>query len=188
VARPSPYLVGCRKFESRLVTTLYERMFGTIHSMSTRTLPMAPSPLLIATMKVVVSRPAAAKAAPPPELAGPECCWTEVGEILVPIGLGCDPEPHSNQWHFVGLNTSKSATWGVVELRSIDGVRSSATAGGFATGWEEEIDGFGTMVYSDLLRVSARIRHLPVGAVVGVFGTSDDEYIVFDRSSRAAGC
>lgn len=183
---------ACREFESVFCGVpgakagRYERMFDSIGSMSTQTLPVALSPMVSASIKVVVSRPAAAKAPPPPELSGPECCWTEDDEILVPIGLGCDPERHANQWHFVGLSTSLSATWGVVELRSIGAVRSAATTGGFATSWGEEIDGFGTMLYSELQHLSARIRHLPVGAVVGVFGTTDDEYIVFDRSSRAA--
>src|ERR1700730_16098901 len=92
-------------------------------------------------LKVLVSRPAAAKADPPREVRGPECCWTEDGEILLPAVVGCDPRPGHTEWAFVGMRSARVVTWGVVEQLPIHTVHSAVTSGRYAADWGEE-DGF----------------------------------------------
>jgi hypothetical protein len=132
-------------------------------------------------LKVLVSRPAAAKTDPPRDVRGPDCCWTEDGEILVPTVVGCDPRPGHTEWAFIGMRTASAATWGVVEWRSSDSVVSAVTSGKYAADWEGE-EGFPGFIFADLRDVAARIRDLPTGAVVGVFGTTADEYCLVDRT------
>jgi hypothetical protein len=135
-------------------------------------------------LKVLVSRPAAVKTDPPRDVRGPECCWTEDGEILVPAVVGCDPRPGHSEWAFVGMRTARVVTWGVVEWRSSDSVVSEVTSGQYAADWEGD-EGFPRFIFADLRDIAARIRDLPTGAVVGIFGTTNDEYSLFDRTSPA---
>jgi hypothetical protein len=137
-------------------------------------------------LKVLVSRPAAARTDPPRDVRGPDCCWTEDGEILVASVVGCDPRPGHSEWAFIGMQTAGVVTWGVVEWRSIDDVCSAVTSGQYAADWEGE-EGFPGFILADLRDIAARIRALPTGAVVGVFGTTNDEYSLVDRTPPTAG-
>jgi hypothetical protein len=139
----------------------------------------------VKALKVLVSRPTAAKTDPPREVRGPERCWTEDGEILVPAVVGCDPRPGHSEWAFIGMRTASAATWGVVEWRSIDHVCSAVISGKYAADWEGE-PGFPRFIFADLRDVAARIRDLPTGAVVGLFGTTNDQYSLVDRTPPSA--
>src|SRR4029077_18201293 len=103
--------------------------------MSTQTLAQADPHRASAPIKVLVSRPAAARAARPPEVHGPECCWTTAGEILIPWLVGCDPRPGHAEWGFIGMASARAATWAVVETRSVGEVVSAVVGGQYADDW-----------------------------------------------------
>jgi hypothetical protein len=149
--------------------------------MSTQTLAQADQHLASAPIKVLVSRPAAARAARPPEVHGPECCWTRAGEILIPALVGCDPRPGHAEWGFTGMASASAATWAVVETRSVGEVASAVVGGQYADVWGEE-DDFPGFVFDDIREVGARIRDLPVGSVVGIFGPTQQAYSLYDRT------
>lgn len=154
--------------------------------MSTQTLAQPDAPLASTPIKVLVSRPAAARAVRPSEVHGPECCWTTAGEILVPEVVGCDPRPGHTGWGFVGMASARVATWAVVEIRSIGEVASAVVGGEYADGWDEE-DDFPGVVFDDIREVRARIRDLPVGSVVGIFGPTRQAYSLYDRTPAPPG-
>jgi len=95
--------------------------------------------------------------------------------------MNCDPRPGHSEWAFLGLRSARPVTWGVVEWRSLASVRASIAAGEYG----EEDERFVASVLADIRDVAGRIRDLPIGAVVGVFGTMRNEYILFDRTPHA---
>lgn len=152
--------------------------------MSTQAAVQADPQLASAIIKVLVSRPATAKADRPPEVHGPECCWTGDGEIVIPALAGCDPRPGHAEWGFIGMTSARAGTWAVVETRSVGEVVSAVLGGRYAADWGEE-DDFPGFVFDDIRHVGRRIRDLPVGSVVGIFGPTQQAYSLYDRTPAA---
>ncbi len=84
------------------------------------------------------------------------------------------------------MASARVATWAVVEIRSIGEVASAVVGGEYADGWDEE-DDFPGVVFDDIREVRARIRDLPVGSVVGIFGPTRQAYSLYDRTPAPPG-
>ncbi len=128
--------------------------------------------------KVLVARPGAACAIAPREVAREhEVCWAEDGELLAPESSPCCPlDIAGGPWSLIGIRTEGTATWAVVEDRALGEVHSAVFDN------EDYPVRVATHIYGRLREVSDRIRALPLGAVVGIFSTSRDEYALYDRT------
>jgi hypothetical protein len=128
--------------------------------------------------KVLVARPGAACAIAPREVAREhEACWAEDGEILSPESSpSCPLDIAGGPWSLVGVRTGTRATWAVVEDRALGEVHSAVFEN------EELSARTAAHIYGRLREVGERIRDLPVGAVVGIFSTTREEYALYDRT------
>ena len=143
-----------------------------------------PQSASVPPIKILVSRPATAPADRPPEVHGPECCWTTDGEIVIPALVGCDPRPGHAEWGFIGMTSARAATWAVVETRSLGEVVAAVVGGQYAADGGEE-DDFPGFVFDDIRQVGRCIRDLPAGSVVGISGPTQQAYRLYDRTMAA---